>query len=81
MIEKNSEEWKIFKRIWDLYKKYHTPEDKSRDGIESHVDALISDLGSMGQEYVGSPNEILVKGLIVALADDFAYRHKIGAFK
>ena len=81
MIAKNSEEWKIFKRTWDLYKKYHTPEDKSEKGIDKHIDEMITDLGEFGQEYVGTDNEILVKGLIVSLADDFAYRHKRGTFK
>ena len=42
---------------------------------------MIRELGEFGQEYVGTEQEILAKGMIVTIADDFSKRHKRGTFK
>lgn len=75
MISDN--EKKIFERSWDLFKKYHDP----KGDLDEHLDKMIRELGEFGQEYVGTEQEILAKGMIVTIADDFSKRHKRGTFK
>lgn len=76
MLDKGSEEWKLFADIWRLYKKYYEPADKSKQGIEKHVDEMINEVSEVITPYQGTKNDVLSTKLMAAIFDDFSFRSK-----
>jgi len=61
-IQKNSEEWKVFREVWDMYQRFAVPEDG-----ENYWEELVREVNRIEKEYKTPLAKWLAYGVAKAL--------------